>query len=108
MSNKIVEELKNIIIDELGENYNPKDEKILKNILSRSISKAMSISNRKGNDSDICILEDEIITYTKAIYLQRGVEDVKSLSTSGKGSSFIDADEKLRNSIIKNCKRIIR
>jgi len=92
------------IIAELGENYNTADEEVLESILNEVTTNALFISNR----SEYKPLSREIKECVKTIYLQRGVEDTKSLSRSGISSTYKDAFEQLRNDIIRNGKRVVK
>lgn len=100
-------ELLDEIISKLGENYKSDDVSILKKILDRNINQAYLISNREKSDSNLLILSSEIIEATIISYQRRGTEFTKSQSELGVSNSFIDVDELLRNSIIKNGKRVI-
>lgn len=98
----------NEIIRDLGDNYNDTDKKVLEDILDEATTNALFISNRVSNLENIKLLSSEIKKYVKAVYLQRGVEDVKSQSQSGLSSTYQDAYEKMRKDIISNGKRIIK
>lgn len=87
------------IINDLGANYNSKDEEVLEDILSEVSSIASNISNRKVEDEK---LYPYIKKAVKAIYLCRGAEGIQSTSESGVSSSFEDIIEKMRNDIVKN------
>lgn len=96
------------IIADLGENYNSSDEAVLETILNEVTADALSISNRSNTEVNKILLKSEIKKCVKTIYLQRGSEDVKSLSTSGLSSSYVDAYNELRDNIIKNGKRKVK
>lgn len=98
----------NEIIRDLGDNYNDTDKKVLEDILDEATTNALFISNRVRNLENIKLLSSEIKKYVKAVYLQRGTEDVKSQSQSGLSSTYQDAYEKMRKDIISNGKRIIK
>lgn len=87
------------IINDLGANYNNKDEEVLEDILNEVSSIASNISNRNENDEK---LYPYIKKAVKAIYLCRGAEGMQSTSESGVSSSFEDIIDKMRNDIVKN------
>jgi len=87
------------IINDLGANYNNKDEEVLEDILNEVSSVASNISNRNKEDEK---LYPYIKKATKAIYLCRGAEGMQSTSESGVSSSFEDIIDKMRNDIVKN------
>lgn len=88
----------NKIIDDLGANFR-EDEDVLEEILEEVSSIASDISNRDSDDEK---LFPYIKKATKAMYLTRGAEGLKSKSESGVSDSFEDIIEVLRNDIIKN------
>lgn len=104
---KLKENILDSIIGDLSDNYRSEDYNSLKILLDDVITNAFFISNRIENKSNLQLLSLEIKECIKSIYLQRGTEDVNSLTTSGKSSVFVDAIEKLRNNIIHNGKRVI-
>ena len=87
------------IINDLGANYNSKDEEVLEDILNEVSSIASNISNRKVEDEK---LYPYIKKAVKAIYLCRGAEGIQNTSESGVSSSFEDVIDKMRNDIVKN------
>lgn len=87
------------IINDLGANYNNKDEEVLEDILNEVSSIASDISNRKADDKK---LEPYIKRAVKAEYNTRGAEGLLSTTGSGVSSQFEDIIEKMRNNIIKN------
>jgi hypothetical protein len=87
------------IINDLGANYNSKDEEVLEDILNEVSSIASNISNRNVDDEK---LYPYIKKAVKAIYLCRGAEGIQSTSVSGVSSSFEDIIDKMRNDIVKN------
>ena len=93
------------IINDLGANYNNKDEEVLEDILNEVSSIASNISNRKVEDEK---LYPYIKKAVKAIYLCRGAEGMQSTSESGVSSSFEDIIDKMRNDIVKNGLRRLR
>ena len=95
----------NEIIRDLGDNYNDTDKKVLDDILNEATTNALFISNRVRNLENIKLLSSEIKKYVKAVYLQRGTEDVKNQSQSGLSSTYINAYEEMRKNIISNGKR---
>lgn len=101
------EKLLDEIITDLGDNFLGSDRNVLQEILNDVIINALHISHRRNNEENITLLKYEIKKCAKALYQQRGTEDVKSLSESGRSSTFVDAIEELRNNIIKSRKRLI-
>ena len=95
----------NEIIRDLGDNYNDTDKKVLEDILDEATTNALFISNRVRNLENIKLLSSEIKKYVKAVYLQRGVEDVQGQSQNGLSSTYQDAYEEMRKNIISNGKR---
>lgn len=87
------------IINDLGANYNNKDEEVLEDILSEVSSIASNISNRNVDDEKLYPYVKKAV---KAIYLCRGAEGMQSTSESGTSSSFEDIIDKMRNDIVKN------
>ena len=94
----------NKIIDDLGANFR-EDEDVLEEILEEVSSIASDISNRDSDDEK---LFPYIKKATKAMYLTRGAEGLKSKSESGVSDSFEDIIEVLRNDIIKNGLRMLK
>lgn len=86
------------ITEDLGANYRG-DEEVLQDIFEEVSSIASDISNRKADDEK---LFPYIKKATKATYLCRGAEGVKSKSESGVTETFDDIVENLRNNIVKN------
>ena len=87
------------IINDLGANYNSKDEEVLEDILNEVSSIASNISNRNADDEK---LYPYIKKAVKSEYLRRGAEGMQSTSESGVSSSFEDVIDKMRNDIVKN------
>ena len=52
------------------------------------------------------MLSFEIKNCVKSLYLQRGTEDVKNLSESGRNSTFKSPVDEMRDAIIRNGKRV--
>ncbi len=109
-------ELKNSIIADLGANYQESDSELLGALLDEVINDALIISNRQYTldieseetlEKQITILASEIRLCVKSIYLQRGSEDVSSISQLGISSVFEDAKRKMREDIIKGNKRVL-
>lgn len=111
-------EVLQMTIANLGANYRSEDADVLKNILHGVINSASFISNRdielyepdgttEKEDDNLYVLCFEIVTAATSAYLDRGVENVKSQNELGQSNTFVDFQEKLRNDIIKNGKRII-
>lgn len=96
--------MKEEIIADLGNNYRASDEDVLENLIADISSNALFISNQKNTNN----LKLEIKETVKSIYLQRGTEDVSSLSESGRNATYKDAINELRKNIINNGKRRIR
>lgn len=86
------------IIKDLSSNYR-EDKEVLQDIFEEVSSIASDISNRKKEDEN---LYPYIKKATKAIYLIRGAEGIKSSSEAGVTNSYDDIIEELRNNIIKN------
>lgn len=93
------------IINDLGANYNSKDEEVLEDILNEVSSIASNISNRKIEDEK---LYPYIKKAVKSEYLRRGAEGMTSRGEGSISSSYEDIVEKLRNDIIKNGLRRLR
>ena len=87
------------IIADLGANYKEEDKEVLNEILEEVSSIASDISNRPKDDGK---LYPYIKKATKAIYLTRGAEGLRSKSESGVSDLYEDIVEKLRNDIVKN------
>lgn len=109
-----INEVLQIAISQLGENYQESDLLVLKNILISTISQSSYISNRdidisdlEKKQMDLSILCSEILESAIIKYQRRGTEYSKNKSELGESSTFVDADELLRNNIIKNGKRVI-
>ncbi len=92
------------IIADLGANYNTQDGNVLDNLIEEVSNIALAFSNQSSTDN----LEFEIKEAVKRLYLQRGVEDVKSLSESGRSSVYEDTLLRLRRDIVANGKRLYR
>lgn len=102
------------IVDDLGANFR-EDQEVLSALLDEVINDALFVSNRdqlvRTNDdleSQLDILSSNIRRAVKTIYLQRGTEDVKSQSLSGLSSTYDDAIETMKSSIVRSGKRIVR
>ena len=87
------------IINDLGANYNNKDEEVLEDILNEVSSIASNISNRKKDDEK---LFPYIKKAVKGMYLARGAEGLTSRNEGSISSSYEDIVDKLRNDIVKN------
>lgn len=92
------------IIADLGANYKD-DQEVLEEILEEVSSIASDISNRPKEDTK---LFPYIKKTTKAIYLSRGAEGLKSRNEGSISTSFEDIIDKLRNDIIKSGLRRIK
>lgn len=104
-------EVLQLVITKLGDNYKTTDSDVLNNILTEKINQASFFSNREINieesDDNLKLLSPEIVEATIIGYQERGVEYTKSQSELGMSNTFIDVNELLRNNIIKNGKRVI-
>ena len=104
-------EVLQIIISKLGENYRSEDVEVLGNLLKEKINQASYISNREidltKSDDNLKLLSPEIVEATIIGYQERGTEYTKSQSELGVSNTFIDVDELLRDRIIKNGKRVM-
>lgn len=103
---EIKENLLNNLIDDLAENYDNTDEDVLTTLLDETIANAFFISNRQKTEDNLTMLSFEIKDCVKKLYLQRGAEDVKSLSESGRSSTFKSPIDEMRDAIIRNGKRV--
>ncbi len=103
------------ITADLGANYNSEDSTVLGTILDDVIEDALIMSNRKGKasassqayDAQVTLLSSNIKKAVKTIYLQRGIEDVKSNSQSGLSNTYDDAMETMLRDIIRQNKRLL-
>ena len=107
--------LLNSIVEDLGANYQ-EELGVISALLDEVINDALFISNRDqlvnaGDnstfESQLDILSSNIRRAVKTIYLQRGAEDVKGQTMSGINSTYDDAIETMKNSIIRSGKRIV-
>ena len=87
---------------DLAENYRG-DEKVLMDLIDEVSTIAVNISNNK-----VDILSPYIKKCVVAEYLARGGEGLKSLSEGGKGLSFEDNINRMREDITKNHLRIMK
>lgn len=85
------------IIRDLGSNYH-NDEQVINDIYSEVCSIASNISNLEPTDKR---LFPYIKRATKAEYLSRGAEGLKSRNEGSISSSYEDIIEKLENDIIR-------
>ena len=87
----------NQIIAELGTNYNTSDLSVLETIYGNIVTIATTTANTD--------LTDELIPYiktaTKAEYLARGSEGLKSRGEGSISNTFLDIEEKLRADIVR-------
>ena len=102
------------VINDLAENFRYGDDNILADILEGVADDALLMSNRHykavteaDRDAQLTILASNIKKATKAIYLQRGVEDVKSNSQSGLSNTYESVMETMLNDIIRQNKRLL-
>lgn len=94
------------LIKDLADNYINTDGEVLKGLLEETIANAFFISNRQKTEDNLTMLSFEIKNCVKSLYLQRGTEDVKNLSESGRSSTFKSPIDEMRDSIIRNGKRV--
>lgn len=94
------------LIKDLADNYSNTDREVLKMLLEETIANAFFISNRQKTEDNLTMLSFEIRDCVKKLYLQRGAEDVKSLSESGRSSTFKSPIDEMRDAIIRNGKRV--
>jgi hypothetical protein len=92
------------IILNLGCNFKNGDEDILNSILESVIAQAKIITNRTEVETTCHF---EILDATKALYLLRGTEDTTKLNTPDRNMDFTDVMSKLRDSLVKNGKRLV-
>lgn len=103
-------ELLNSIIYDLGANYKDEDIDVITDIFNEVVDNALRFSNRqfKTNvEQQITILSSDIRKCVKALYLQRGTEDVKQQTQSGLSTTYTDALETMRQDIYKGGKRVL-
>lgn len=98
--------LDNIKLD-LGDNYTETTDELLQQIIDDVTANALFISNRANTEDNVDFLAPEIKECVKVIYMQRGVEETKSASESGRSLSLKDAIDELRMNIVKNGKRLL-
>ncbi len=110
------EELLEQIKADLSFNYRVGDDSVLNDILSDVIEDALIMSNRdvKASVSDeakaqqIKVLSSNIKKAVKTVYLQRGIEDVKSNSQSGLSNTYDDVMESMLRDIVRQNKRLLK
>lgn len=95
------------IIEDLADNFQTEDEAVLQKYIDETTLDALSISNRENTTDNIELLTSDIKKCVKSKYLLRGSEGAKSLSDSGKSTSFENPDEIMRIEIVKSGKRVI-
>ena len=108
------ENLLEAIVADLGPNYNSDDSAVLGSILDDVIEDALIMSNRKNRanvststfETQVTVLSSNIKKAVKTIYLQRGIEDVKSNSQSGLSNTYDDAMQTMLHDIIRQNKRL--
>lgn len=109
------QELKTAIVNDLGANYDSTDSGVVDSILDDVINDALLISNRfnKAQASEeamakhLAVLSSDIKQCVKTLYLRRGSEDVKQQSQSGLSGTFDNANQTMRDSIIRSGKRLL-
>lgn len=94
------------IIKDLADNFQPGDEEVLQKYIDETTTDALSISNRVNTTRNINLLTSDIKKCVKSKYLLRGAEGSKSLSDSGKSTSFENPTETMRIEIVKAGKRV--
>ena len=110
-----IEELCEAIERDLGVNYNSEDGNVLRDLVEDVIEDALKLSNRdarattpEAKEAQVAILQSNIKKAVKAIYLQRGTEDVKSNSQSGLSNTYDDVMDTMLKDIVRQNKRILR
>ena len=88
--------MKEKIISDLGDNYNPNDEAILDSFIENYKTIASNESNRKTSDE---LLAPYIYTAVKQAYQRRGKESSTSNNEGGLSDSYIDIEDKLRKDV---------
>lgn len=109
-------ELLTQIKEDLAQNYRASDDSVLDDILDDVIEDALIMANRdvkarvssQAKEAQLTILSSNIKKATKTIYLQRGIEDVKSDSQSGLSNSYDDAMDTMLRDIIRQNKRLLK
>lgn len=111
----IIEELCEAIERDLGVNYNSEDGNVLRDLVEDVIEDALLLSNRnrlatsdEAKEAQITILQSNIKKAVKTIYLQRGIEDVKSNSQSGLSNTYDDVMDTMLRDIVRQNKRILK
>lgn len=95
------------LVAELGDNFITGDEAVLTAIVERVTNTALLLANRPGSDNNIDLLEPEIFECAKAVYLQRGAEDVTTRDAQGDNSEYKDAYRVMYQQIINHNKRLV-
>ena len=98
-------QIRDEIITDLADNYVDGDEGVLESILTDVINDALSMANRSESEANIIVLCSNIKKACKTIYLQRGVEDVRSNSQNGLSNTYEVATETMMRDIIRQNKR---
>lgn len=93
---------------DLGANYKSEDSEVLTSLLTDVIGDALSMANRSESETNVTVLKSNIKKAVKAIYLQRGVEDVKSNSMGGLSNTYEDVMDMMLRDIIRQNKRLLR
>lgn len=103
------------VVRDLGVNYNVEDGNVLQDIIDDVINDALIMSNRdikitddESKETQLDILASNIKKAVKTIYLQRGVEDVKSNSQSGLSNTYDDVMDTMLKDIVRQNKRVLR
>ncbi len=111
----ITETLYEEIVRDLGVNFNEEDGNVLHDLIDDVIEDALLMSNRnvkviseETKEAHVIILASNIKKAVKTIYLQRGIEDVKSNSQSGLSNTYDDAMETMLRDIVRQNKRILK
>lgn len=100
---------KSIVLD-LGANFNPEDEEVLRGIIDDTTNDALMASHRNSKvdrNEQIKILKSNIKKAVKTIYLQRGTEDVSSSNDGGVSNSYVNAIDIMKQDIINEGKRLL-
>ena len=95
-------------VADLGANFKSTDSEVLSNLLTDVINDALSMANRSESEASITALKSNIKKAVKAIYLQRGVEDVRSNSVGGLSNTYEDVMDMMLRDIIRQNKRLLR
>lgn len=103
------------IVRDLGVNFNSEDGNVLHDLIDDVVEDALIMSNRDARattetakEAQVTVLASNIKKAVKTLYLQRGIEDVKSNSQSGLSNTYDDAMESMLRDIVRQNKRVLR